>query len=370
MNIIITIYNPKEVNGYTLVPRKHAIELKKLGHKVMIVSSHKPDDLLNGESFDDYFIVNWLDIAFTERAFEVFDKFKPDFIHSHGISPADIIAFKYKNTRNIFIINTIHVRFEQIMYFFTGSFHEIIPDSFVKIFSSTSFKLLHDADLFLSLSDEMETYIKNFVKDKPVERVSNGVDLEQFKYIPKNTKNEKVKLLYVGNLEKRKNQSYLLKVIEYLPDNYELHLAGGVSSLDEEFGNKMIETFKGEKRLIYHGRVSPNEVVNLYKNADLFVSASLFEAQSLVFLEAMAMGLPIVRLYSENTAGITKNNVTAIHLDEDTHPEVFADSIVRLMEDKKIYQDFSNNALKEKNRYSWEESVRQLLIVIKKYNKI
>ena len=90
------------------------------------------------------------------------------------------------------------------------------------------------------------------------------------------------------------------------------------------------------------------------------------EAQSLVLIESIASGLPIVRLFNEHTAGVTEAEKTALHLKEGAEPAQFAKEILRLVNDPELYQELCRRQREVREKFGRERAVAQLLEVIKK----
>mgnify|MGYP001431581273 FL=1 len=181
--------------------------------------------------------------------------------------------------------------------------------------------------------------------------------------------NERVNLLYVANFEARKNQLYMIKVMENLPNNYILHLVGGPE--DPKYHAKFIRALKEYKRgnIVYHGKLGLENLLPLYDESHVFVNSSKMEAQSLVLMEAIASGLPIVRLFGRETEGVTINDLTAIHIDENADPVEFANALESLVNNPESYRKINEAQLKEREKFGRKRASEQLLQVVNKYNK-
>ena len=156
-----------------------------------------------------------------------------------------------------------------------------------------------------------------------------------------------------------------------MPANFTLHLAGDGEEVT--YYAKFKAAFKKYEKLnpagpkvIYHGKIGYLEVAKLYDRAHVFVDPSLMEAQSLVLIESIASGLPIVRLYNEHTAGVTEDEKTALHVKEGSEPQQFAQKILRLVNDQVLYQKICRQQQAEREKFGRERAVEQLLEVIKK----
>jgi glycosyltransferase involved in cell wall biosynthesis len=98
-------------------------------------------------------------------------------------------------------------------------------------------------------------------------------------------------LTHVGRLSNEKNQLFLLDVVARLPQAH-LALVG-----DGELRDVLMTQIRRRElqdRIHCTGEVSPETVHDLVSASDVFVFPSRFEAMSMVLLETMHLGIPIV----------------------------------------------------------------------------
>ncbi len=131
------------------------------------------------------------------------------------------------------------------------------------------------------------------------EIIPNGIDVETFgaEGIPPlpQYKDDKLNVLFVGRMEKRKGLRYLLSTWPAITQQYPQTrlIVVGEGDLREE-----CERFVAENRLanvVFVGFVSNEDLPRYYHTADIFCAPSTgFESQGIVLLEAMAAGRPVV----------------------------------------------------------------------------
>ena len=159
----------------------------------------------------------------------------------------------------------------------------------------------------------MEQLVKqSFFKGNDIVVINNGIDLSIFdikqdicirnKY---KIQKDKIILLGVSNVwEERKGLGDFLSLSEYLPDNFVIVLVG----LDFKQRKQCPSNIIGIKRT-----ENQEELAKLYSEADIFINPSREESFSLVTIEAMACGTPVIAL---NTSAvqelICKNNGVVI----------------------------------------------------------
>ena len=102
-------------------------------------------------------------------------------------------------------------------------------------------------------------------------------------------------ILYLGNVEPRKNLPTLLRAFDRLaPEvDHDLMIVGGEGWMMEEF-NATLARMTHRDRVRIHGFAPVDDLPAWYNAADLFVFPSLYEGFGLPPLEAMACGTPVV----------------------------------------------------------------------------
>jgi glycosyltransferase involved in cell wall biosynthesis len=118
-----------------------------------------------------------------------------------------------------------------------------------------------------------------------------------------------VLLVTVGRLVRRKGVEQLLDVIARLPDERVRLLVLGSGPLGEALEQHAARLGLGD-RARFMGRVTEDTKFEILASADLYVSTSQHEGFGLVFLEAMACGLPIVAYDRGGQADFLADGVT------------------------------------------------------------
>jgi len=362
MRFLLTLDDLNAINGYVIAPRQLAIALRKAGHKAKIFCRVLPKVMFKGESKDDFLRIG-IGTILNNRLIKEYD---PDVVICNSHYPTDMIAMDYAHKNKVLSLYYVHSRIEKLIKsrVFMGEYWpEFLINSVVKIFKDE----LKHVDVIIALSEQMRDYLESLFPRARLEIISNGIDLGVFKFKERKLDQDLIELLYVANFEPRKNQIFLLKVMNELPDNYRLHLVGGKE--DPAYYDKFKTALKKYKKenVVLHGKLDLSEVLPLYDKAHLFVDSSLMEAQSLVLLEAMAVGLPIVRIYNKDTAGVTEHKVTAWHVAEKPDAKGFAKAIKKLTKDTELYNNIRLNQKLERDKYGRDAAVKQLLDVVAKY---
>ncbi|MBU6447580.1 glycosyltransferase family 4 protein [Patescibacteria group bacterium] len=172
-------------------------------------------------------------------------------------------------------------------------------------------------------------------------------------------------IIFVGVMERKKNVLALAAAFDILKDDYsqniQLVLAGREDRHYPEIIRQVSE-IRYKKDLILTGVVGDKDKYALYKGADAFVSASLFEGFGLPGVEAMSVGTPLAVSNIEVFNEIYDNG--AIYFDP-KNPRDIAQKINLLMSDRKYRELISNNAFQRAKDFSWEKAARETLSIYK-----
>ena len=128
---------------------------------------------------------------------------------------------------------------------------------------------------------------KSFLKDKRIQVIHNGVDLNTFKVIPGLKKKDgKFRILAVSNVWLAYKGYYdIFKLREMLSDEYEITMVG----LKE---NQLTELPAGIRGITRTQNVQ--QLVELYNEADVLINPTYADTFPTVNLEALACGTPVI----------------------------------------------------------------------------
>lgn len=205
---------------------------------------------------------------------------------------------------------------------------------------------------------------------KKTKTVGVGLDLEKFEKdneVNLQTKeildemDSKNNILYIGSITDRKNVQIIIKAfIECCKNNNNIQLIiiGKGDKKYVEYCHSLVpESIKN--RVKWFESVDNSQTKYIYQKADVFVLPSKQEIFGMVLLEAMYFGLPVI---SSNSAGgltlINENNGVVI---DNFEIDNWSDAIEKLLNDKKILHEYSNNASKTiKDGYMWNSIAEKM----------
>ncbi len=236
-------------------------------------------------------------------------------------------------------------------------------------------KTVERSNSIVTISKSSQEEICNFyrVGKKNVPILYPAVDQSLFYRRPKDEINSvKARLgiygkyiLFVGNLEPRKNLKNLLLAYEKLDSNikkeHTLLLVGAKGWLDNEIFEQI------EKLRIAGNHIQqPLEYVEdkdlpaLYSGASVFVYPSLYEGFGIPPLEAMACGTPVV--VSDNSSLPEAVGGAALQVNA-SDIQAISSSIEELLNNEKLKTELVVKGYKQVDSFSWKQSAEKLLSV-------
>lgn len=213
---------------------------------------------------------------------------KPDLVFAFFTLPAGAIALSLK--RRYKIPYFVFLRGIDVPGSYGGklSFFNKLLAPFIK-------RIWANADLIIANSQSLRSLAGGSLKDKIIYVIPNGIDTAIF-YPPKTRKTGgKLNILSVGRLSREKGLDYLLDSALLLTEkglDFTLDIIGDGPE-KERLVNKCL-AYRISDMVNFKGWVSRDDIAEVYRGADIFVTFSLFESMPNALFEAMACGLPVV----------------------------------------------------------------------------
>lgn len=158
-----------------------------------------------------------------------------------------------------------------------------------RIISDIESDLSHCRYFLAASSVVKESLIYCGVKPEQIKILPYGVDVEQFVPIEHTNKTDKLTLIFVGQLNRRKGLHHLLHCVRELSDKIDIILVGDINLTSD-----LYKKYKDDTNITFTGFIDRDQLKEYYAHADVFVLPSLSEGMSLAGLEAMAFGMPIL----------------------------------------------------------------------------
>lgn len=174
--------------------------------------------------------------------------------------------------------------------------------------------------------------------------------------------------LYVGAQHPRKNIDGLLKAFDVYKtktlSKTKLVIVGR-----QAWGNKEIEhvfdTMTNKSDVVFTGRVSDEELIQVYQYAKALVYIPFFEGFGIPIIEAQACGTPVITSNVTSMPEVIGRG--GICVDPYNHDEV-ADAMLRL-DDNIVLSDYTKKGIENILRFDWNRSAEHIVEVLKKIQK-
>lgn len=176
-------------------------------------------------------------------------------------------------------------------------------------------------------------------------------------------------ILSVGQLHKRKNILALIKAFhdlksrKLLPD-HKLVIAGGRGDGHSEIVSYI--SSHDVKDVIITGCVTDEDILSLYKGADLMVYPSLYEGFGLPVIEAMACGVPVV---TSNVSSLPEVAGGAALLIDPYSVAGIAEAMHRVLSNRDLRDNLVQKGLRRAEEFSWEKAAQETLKVFEEVYK-
>lgn len=158
--------------------------------------------------------------------------------------------------------------------------------------------------------------------------------------------NNKLNVIYVGNVTQMKGIFYLLDAFMELPESqFSLTIVGLV-----DMNNELIKKYSS--KVYFTGYVSHERVKDYLKKSDIFVFPSLGDSFGLSVLEAMAFGLPVVCSDHAGAADAIKNGYNGFVVSKGSKNEI-KEKLILCNNNRDLVRNMSHNALTTIKDYTW-----------------
>lgn len=252
----------------------------------------------------------------------------PEILHAHGYLAGMITRDISKRTGIPYVV-TEH--------------NTSIPGGTVRWYHKNALRHVYqDAAALIAVSDFLRRAMQQWTSHSDLHVIYNPVDTGKF--IPDKTHqtSDPVRLLFIGELEPRKNLALLLRALQLLNDQERPHCTiVGVGPLDSEL--KMLSQELGiDQNLTWLGFQPPSAIPSIIQLADVLVSTSSLETFGMTVAEALCSGIPVIATDSGAPREFVNDHVGLIVPKDD--PAALAEAIRTVSEYR---EKFATQAIRE-----------------------
>lgn len=219
------------------------------------------------------------------------------------------------------------------------------------------------------VSNDLKAQVENLLPGLESSVVSMGVDTSKFgKQYAVNGyfgQQEKKVVLFVGRLAEKKGVTYLIEAMREI--DAVLIIAG-----DGPLKQTLMEQAKEQGEKIKFVGAQKHEILKImYASADVFAAPFITaengdkEGLSVVILEALASGLPIVSCKVGGVGELLQDRKTALLCEEKSVSQL-RDAIAALLDNPELGKELSANGMELVREYDYEEIARKYAMLMEK----
>lgn len=281
-----------------------------------------------------------------------------DIIHIHSPFSLGKIGVSYAKKHKIPCISTLHSQFK--MDFEQRVKNEKIADAMIK----EIMKVFNQCDEMYTVNPQVARIFKSYGALSEPKIRGNGTDLVP---LPDDESLHKIRqefgikyqekiLLFVGEIDAIKNIFFIvesLKTVKLARLPFRMFFVG--SGPDEDKLKEAIKDAKLSQQITMVGRITDRvRLSRFYQLSDLFIFPSLYDANSLVQIEAASQRTPSLFLRGAATADLVIDKVNGFLAEND--PVSYGNTMVSILQDTQLLKEVSEHAFRDLYR-TWDEQV-------------
>ncbi len=375
--ITIGLFNdsfPPMTDGVGMVVDNYARRLCKIANVVVCVPGYKGDyddsilpyKVVRCKSMKMPFTDYSLSLPLVDKEFrKEVEKYDFDIIHIHSPFSIGKYGVELAKKRHIPVIGTMHSQYKQ-------DFDRVLRGNKIVVNEALKevIKVYDMCDRCYAVNSGMaHLYFDEYgVKEMP-KVLPNATEME---YVEDKTKscerinklhglkNDDKILLFVGRIYRLKNILFIvdsLKLLKEKKRNYSFKMLFVGHGQDEILLKDYIHKNKMDQDIILCGNVTDRELLrDYYVRSDLFLFPSIYDASSIVQIEAASQKVPTIFLKGSKTSSDIVNGVNGLLAESEKE---FMECIDQMLVDKEKYQKISEGAYRDVYK-NWDTVVKEV----------
>lgn len=365
-----------QVNGVVRSIVTTANVLAKHGHSIAIftvnaekltkkIKAKELDERVQVYPFSSFALPTYKELqvripTFVPSLFEVY-RFNPDLIHSHTTFGIGWEAVMSANFLNIPLVGTHHGFLAEFLK------HVKLDYRIMKPLARRYLSFYYNrCDAVISPSEALVKELMQYKLRRPVHVLSNPVDLKYFSVnktkesLRKKFHFNKPTIIHFGRLSYEKSTDLVLRafaqILNWGIDARLVIIGDGPERGKLEAVGKKLNI---DKSVEFTGILRDNDLTERIAAGDFFVSASTIETQGLVFLEAMALGLPVIGV---NVGGVPEyvDNGKSGFIVEPGNVKAIAEAMKKFIDHPELRESFGQNAKESVKKYDADAIVEKI----------
>jgi glycosyltransferase involved in cell wall biosynthesis len=349
------------IDGGAIAQHNLVLELTKRGHEVGVIApGFKHISTVEKEDGTTIFRTKGIKLPLYMKGryhFSIFPyfqvkkiikNFKPDIVNICSPYPIGISSYICARRLDIPVVGSIHILPDNMI----TPFHKFKNQKRIENYSWKYliyfFNLVDWATIPTRTGAEMYKE-RGLITD--ITPISNGLKTEVFnpnndgEYLRKKFGLPKENIiLCTGRINEEKNLDVLIKAIPYVLKEVDAHflIVGSGGDYKQSLIN-LTDELNVNNNTTFTDFLDWNDYPNIYSIADIFAMPSEAELQSLVTMEAVASGLPVVVVNKGALPELASSNNGFVF--EPKNSKQMAECIVKILKDEKLKKNMGENSL-------------------------
>ena len=294
-----------------------------------------------------------------------------DIVHIHSPFSVGKAGVSYAKKHRIPAIATMHSQFK------ADFIRAVKIKSLANLLTKIVIKQYNRCDECWAVNNEVAKLYHNEYYYKQLPNVMNNAtdmmpvnNVEQAKEQVNNMfqiKPDGKVFLFVGRINALKNVFFIVESLKVLKEkcnfNFKMLFVG--TGQDEEKLRDTIKKCNMENDIIMCGKITDRQLLaSIYARADLFLFPSLYDASSLVQIEAASQRTPTIFLEGSATTDTITNNVNGFICNNNV--EEYANKINEVMNNAELYNSVCENAFKQVY-INWDDRIKEVYDLYMKF---
>ncbi len=290
--------------------------------------------------------------------------YKLDIVHIHSPFTIGMEGISYAKHHHVPVIGTMHSQYKQ-------DFQRAVKnDLLASRLTDVLINVYNKCDECWAVNSEVarifyEEYgyktlpkvMNNATEMKPLKDVSYAINYINNEY---KLTNEKV-FIFVGRINNLKNVFFIVDALNELEKinkdlKYKMFFIG--TGQDENELIKRIKNYKLDDKITMCGKITDRELLAyFYARSDLFLFPSLYDASSIVQIEAASQKTPTLFIKKSATSATVTDNVNGFIEENDVVK--YAQRINDIITNEKLLKEVSENAYRDLYR-NWDDTINEV----------
>ena len=289
---------------------------------------------------------------------------KLDIVHIHSPFTIGKIGVEYAKKNNVPAIATMHSQYKK------DFLRAVKFEPLANLLTKVIIRQYNKCDECWAVNSEIaKIYYEEYKYKKLPKVMGNATDMKLVENMEQAKKliNEKYNIspdekvfLFVGRINNLKNVFLIANSLKILKEKYnpKFKMLFVGSGQDEDELKSIIDKNNMNQDIIMCGKISDRELLaNIYARADLFLFPSLYDASSIVQIEAASQKTPTLFVEGAATTATITENVNGFI--SQNNEEDFAEKINEIINNKALYDSVCENVYKD-IYINWDSQVSKV----------